>query len=106
MGEGWPPVTRGRTPSGGHRKGQSTDARHRGGTARSSDEGSVMGSERRGRAGQIEVVVNSVEEEPPQRSKQKVKSFEISKRLVFGAWEKVRCLLYTSPSPRDRTRSR
>ena len=49
-----------------------------------------MGSERRGRAGQIEVVVNSVEEEPPQRSKQKVKSFEISKRLVFGAWEKVR----------------
>src|SRR5664279_2853318 len=90
MGEGWPPVTRGRTPSGGHRKGQSTDARHRGGRARSSDEGPVMGSERRGRAGQIEVVVNSVEEEPPQRSKQKVKSFEISKRLVFGAWEKVR----------------
>src|SRR5680860_1221569 len=90
MGEGWPPVTRGRTPSGGHRKGQSTDARHRGGTARSSDEGPVMGAERRGRAGQIEVVVNSVEEEPPQRSKQKVKSFEISKRLVFGAWEKVR----------------
>ena len=49
-----------------------------------------MGSERRGRAGQIEPVANSVEEEPPQRSKQKVKSFDISKRLVFGAWEKVR----------------
>jgi hypothetical protein len=48
-----------------------------------------MGLERRDRAGQVEVVANSVEEEPPERSKQKVKSFEISKRLVFGAWEKV-----------------
>src|SRR5665811_2405124 len=82
--------SRGRTASGEHRERQSTDARHRGGTTRSSDEGPVMGLERRGRAGQIEVVVNSVEEEPPQRSKQKVKSFEISKRLVFGAWEKIR----------------
>jgi hypothetical protein len=32
---------------------QSTDARHRGGPARSSAEGRVMGLERRGRAGQV-----------------------------------------------------
>jgi len=48
-----PWVARGRTPSGRNRKGQSTDARHRGGPARSSDEGPVMGLEPRGRAGQV-----------------------------------------------------
>ena len=48
-------VARGRTPSGRNRKGQSTDARHRGGPARSSGEGPVMGLERRGRAGQIDL---------------------------------------------------
>ena len=36
-------------PKRGNREGQSTDAGHRGGTTRSSDEGSVMGLERRGR---------------------------------------------------------
>jgi hypothetical protein len=45
-------AARGRTPSGGNREGQST-ARHRGGPARSSEEGPVMGLERRGRAGQV-----------------------------------------------------
>jgi len=45
-------AARGRTPSGGHREGQST-AGHRGGPARSSGEGPVTGLERRGRAGQI-----------------------------------------------------
>ncbi len=35
------------------RKGQSTDARHRDGPVRSSDEGAVMALERRGRAGQV-----------------------------------------------------
>jgi len=54
----WGPVAaawspEGRTPSGRNRKGQSTDARHRGGPARSSDEGPVMGLERRGRASQV-----------------------------------------------------
>ncbi|WP_090632642.1 hypothetical protein, partial [Parapedobacter indicus] len=39
----------GKTPSGGHRKGESTDALHGGGTLRSSDEVPVMGMERRGR---------------------------------------------------------
>ncbi len=48
-----PPVARGRTASGEHRKWQSTDARHRDGTTRSSDEGAVMALERRGRAGQV-----------------------------------------------------
>lgn len=49
-----------------------------------------MGLERRGCAGQVEAVANSIEEEPPERPKQKVKSFEIRKRLVYEAWEKVR----------------
>jgi hypothetical protein len=48
-----PWVARGRTPSGRNHEGQSTDARHRGGPARSSDEGPVMGLEPRSRAGQI-----------------------------------------------------
>lgn len=46
-------AARGRTPSGRNHEGQSTDARHRGGPARSSDEGLVMRLEPRGRAGQI-----------------------------------------------------
>ena len=45
--------SRGRTTSGENRKRQSTDARHRDGPARSSDEGLVMRLERRGRAGQV-----------------------------------------------------
>jgi hypothetical protein len=45
-------VARGRTLGGRNRSGQST-ARCRGGPARSSDEGPVMGLERRGRAGQL-----------------------------------------------------
>ena len=36
--------------------GESTDARHRGGLARSSDEGSVMGPERRGQACQVNLM--------------------------------------------------
>ena len=49
-----------------------------------------MGLERRGCAGQVEAVANSVEEEPLERPKLKVKSFDISKRLVYEAWKKVR----------------
>ena len=52
-GEGCPWSREGRTPSGRNREGQST-ARHKDGTARSSDESPVMGLERRGRAGQID----------------------------------------------------
>ena len=40
-------------PKRQHREGQSTDARHRDGPARSSDEGAVMALERRSRAGQV-----------------------------------------------------
>jgi hypothetical protein len=43
-------------PKRGNREGQSTDAGHRGGTIRSSEEGSVMGPERRGRV--IQFLVN------------------------------------------------
>ena len=54
-----------------------------------------MGLERRGRAvhGQHEVNpvgVHPAGEEPRVRPEPKVKSFEINKRLVYGAWEKVR----------------
>ena len=45
-------AARGRAASGGNRERQST-AGHRGGPARSSDEGPVTGSERRGWAGQV-----------------------------------------------------
>jgi len=39
---------KGKGASGDHREGKSTDAEHRDGAARSSDEGPVMGLERRG----------------------------------------------------------
>jgi hypothetical protein len=51
-GVGCPWAARGRTLGGRNRSGQST-ARRRGGPARSSDEGPVMGLEPRGRAGQL-----------------------------------------------------
>jgi retron-type reverse transcriptase len=43
------PVVEARTPSSGNCEGESSDAGHRGGPTRSSDEGPVMGLERRGR---------------------------------------------------------
>ena len=50
-----------------------------------------MGSERRGRAVHGRFGVNGSGEEPTDGPKQKkLKSFEIRKRLVFEAWEKVR----------------
>ena len=49
-----------------------------------------MGLERRGRADQGQPVANPGGEEPSAGSKPKVKSFEIDKRLVYGAWERVR----------------
>jgi hypothetical protein len=60
---------------------------HRGGPVRSSDEGPVMGLERRGRAvhGQREVNpvgVGPAGEEPRVRPEPTVKSFEINKRLI------------------------
>ena len=90
LGLGSHPVGEGRPPSGGHREGQSTDAGRRGGPARSSDEGPVMGLEPRGRADQGQLEANPAGEEPRAGPKPKVKSFEIPKRLVYEAWEKVR----------------
>src|SRR6267142_5376379 len=88
MGRPRPPDARGR-PSSGYRKSQST-GRRRGGPARSSEEGSVMGPEPRGRAGQGRPEANPQGKEPTGGPKQKVKSFAIPKRLVAEAWERVR----------------
>ncbi len=52
----------GKTPSGGHRKGESTDAPHGGGTPRSSDEVPVMGMERRRR-----IIVPTCPSEKPRK---------------------------------------
>ena len=49
-----------------------------------------MGLERRGRAGQGTPEANPAGEELRRGPKPKVKSFDIPKRLVFEAWEKVR----------------
>ena len=49
-----------------------------------------MGLERRGRADQGQPGANPQGEEPGVRPEPKVKSFEIDKRLVYQAWEKVR----------------
>lgn len=49
-----------------------------------------MGSERRGRAEPDRTEANPAGEEPKERSRSNVKSFEIPKRLVYEAWEKVR----------------
>jgi len=59
----------GRHPSGAHRKDQSTDAGHRGGAARSSEEGPVMGLERRGCVVRPWPLANWKREEPVDEAK-------------------------------------
>src|SRR6266567_558921 len=76
----------GRRPSGAHRKGQSTEAEHRGGAARSRDEGSVMGLDRRGCVVQPRPRVNRRREEPVD----KAKPFDIPKREVWEAFKRVK----------------
>ena len=49
-----------------------------------------MGLERRSRADQGQPGANPSGEEPGARPEPKVKSFEIDKRLIVEAWEKVR----------------
>ena len=49
-----------------------------------------MEPEQRGRADQGQTEANPQGEEPRERPKPKVKSFDIPKRLVYEAWEKVR----------------
>lgn len=49
-----------------------------------------MGPERRGRADQGQTEANPAGDEPRTGPKPKVKSFDIPKRLIMRAWEKVR----------------
>ena len=48
-----------------------------------------MGLEPRGRAGQVDRRSTPSGDEPKDRPQLKVRSFDIRKRLVFEAWEKV-----------------
>jgi RNA-directed DNA polymerase len=73
--------SKGRSP-----EGESTDAGHRGGTARSSDETPVMGVERRGCVVQGYLLINQEWEE----SVSIVKPYEISKKLVWEAWKRIK----------------
>src|SRR6516165_10317404 len=76
----------GRRPSGAHRKDQSTKAEHRGGAARSRDEGSVMELDQRGCGVQPRPRANRRREEPMG----KAKPFDIAKREVWEAFKRVR----------------
>jgi hypothetical protein len=58
MASGLRPHLPGRAPSGCDREEQAPDARHRGGSPGSSDEGPVIGLERSGRAIQAKLTVN------------------------------------------------
>ncbi len=72
----------------GHREALSTEAGHRGGATRSSDEGPVMGVERRGRV--IQSYGHGTTPEPPgEDPRTQGKPFYISKWAVLTAWKKV-----------------
>src|ERR1700752_2670464 len=77
---------KGRRPSGAHHKDQSTDAEHRGGAARSRDEGSVMESDQRSCVVQPSSWANRQREEPMN----KAKPFDIPKREVWAAFKHVK----------------
>src|SRR5260370_28389604 len=69
------------------RKSLSTDARHRGGAARSSEEGSVMGLERRG------CIVRPYASGTTSNGRillDKAKPFSISKAIVWEAYQRVK----------------
>src|SRR6266850_861863 len=76
----------GRRPSGANRKDQSTKAEHRGGAARSRDEGSVMGLDQRGCVVQPRTRANRRREELVD----KAKPFDIPKREVWEAFKRVK----------------
>src|ERR1700686_2830611 len=77
---------KGEITSGSNREDQSTDAGHRGGAARSRDEGSVMELDRRGCVVQPRPRANRRREEPVDE----VKPFDIPKREVWEAFKKVK----------------
>lgn len=79
------PDVKGESDAAMHTK--STDAGHRGGPSRSSDEAPVMGAERRGWP------VQSNEDGQPKAGRnrrQETKPFQISKHLVFEAYKRVK----------------
>ena len=71
---------------GGPHKDESTEAERRGGAARSSEEGPVIGLERRGRVVQPWPLANRQREEPVD----KAKPFKIPKREVWEAFKRVK----------------
>jgi RNA-directed DNA polymerase len=77
---------KGEVSNGQHHEGERTDAEHRDGAARSSEEGSVMGLERRGRVVQPSHRANRLREERDD----KAKPFDIPKRQVWEAFKKVK----------------
>ena len=77
---------KGQATSGSNREGESTDAERRGGAARSSVEGPVMGPERRGCVVQLWPLANRKREEPVDEAK----PFKIPKREVWEAFKRVK----------------
>ena len=77
---------KGEAASGSNREGESTDAEHRDGAVRSSDEGPVMGLERRGCVVQPWPLANWKREELVD----KTKPFKIPKREVWEAFKRVK----------------
>src|SRR5258707_1505325 len=81
-----PPGVKGEAASGSNREGESTDAERRGGAARSSEEGPVMGLERRGCVVRPWPLANWKREEPVDEAK----PFKIPKREVWEAFKHVK----------------
>src|ERR1700732_3092572 len=81
-----PRGVKGQATSGSNREGESTDAERRGGAARSSVEGPVMGPERRGCVVQLWPLANRKREEPVDEAK----PFKIPKREVWEAFKRVK----------------
>src|SRR3974377_1343050 len=77
---------KGEITSGTNREDQSTDAEHRGGAARSRDEGSVMELDQRGCVFQPRPWANRRREEPVDEAK----PFNIPKRVVWQAFKRVK----------------
>ena len=72
-----------------HHKGQSTKARHRGGTIHSSNEGSVMRPERRDGVTSAYGDWSTVDNDRRNR-RLRAKPYHISKTLVWRAWQRVK----------------
>ncbi len=81
-----PTARKGQATSGSNREGESTEAERRGGAARSSEEGLVMGPERRGCVVQPWPLANWKREEPVDEAK----PFKIPKREAWEAFKRVK----------------